>query len=149
MIVQINIVHTFFEVFQFDCLFLTSLRLSYRGADKLQRPNSNFCKPLRNNSEGCPPKQVSAAAKTSSSEEKWRPFNFFFQSGRAKYLSAPQNVDVRDVVPKSENNRLQIWEVQTYLSIYQNWKFEELYLHACIRSVLALRSEGTSVLRVN
>jgi hypothetical protein len=41
-------------------------------------------------SEGCPSNQVSAAAAmTSASEEKWRPFNCFFQSGRAKDLSAP------------------------------------------------------------
>jgi len=40
-------------------------------------------------SEGCPSNQVSAAAMTSASDEKWRPFNYFFQSGRAKDLSAP------------------------------------------------------------
>ena len=40
--------------------------------------------------EGCPSKQVSAAAITSASDKKWQPFNFFFlQSGRAKDLSAP------------------------------------------------------------
>jgi hypothetical protein len=39
--------------------------------------------------------------------------------------------DIRDDTPKSENNMLQIWEVQTHLSIYQNWKFKELYLHVC------------------
>ena len=57
--------------------------------NNLQRPNSNFCKPLKNNSEGCPSNQVFAAALTSASEEKWRPFNYFFQSDRAKDLSAP------------------------------------------------------------
>ena len=57
--------------------------------NKLQRPNSNFCKPLKTNSEGCPSNQVSAAAMTSASDEKWRPFNCFFQSVRAKDLSAP------------------------------------------------------------
>jgi len=41
------------------------------------------------NSEGCPSNQVSAAAMTSASDEKWRPFNCFFHSGRAKDLSAP------------------------------------------------------------
>ena len=41
---------------------------------------SNFCKPLKQNSEDCPSNQVSAAAMTSASEEKWRSFNFFFQS---------------------------------------------------------------------
>ena len=46
--------------------------------NKLQRPNSNFCKPLKKNSEGCPSNQVSAATMTSASDEKWRPFNCFF-----------------------------------------------------------------------
>jgi len=30
------------------------------------------------NSEGCPSNQVSAAAMTSTSDNKWRPFNCFF-----------------------------------------------------------------------
>ena len=37
---------------------------------------------------GGPSNQVSAAAMTSASNEKWRPFNCFFQSSRAKDLSA-------------------------------------------------------------
>jgi len=42
---------------------------------------SNFCKPLKKKSECCPSKQVSAAAMTSATEEKSRPFKcFFFQS---------------------------------------------------------------------
>jgi len=41
---------------------------------------SNFCKPLKKNSECCPSNQVSAAEMTSASEEKWLPFNCFFQS---------------------------------------------------------------------
>ena len=41
---------------------------------------SNFCKPLKTKSEGCPSNQVSVAAMTSASDEKWRPFNCFFQS---------------------------------------------------------------------
>jgi len=41
---------------------------------------SNFCKPLKKNSEGFPSNQVSAAAVTSASDEKWRTFNCFFQS---------------------------------------------------------------------
>ena len=42
---------------------------------------SNFHKPLKKkNSEGCPSKQVSAAAMTIASDEKWRTFNCFFQS---------------------------------------------------------------------
>jgi len=85
--VQINIVHTIFEVIQFDSLFLTRLRLLYGHL--------------------------------------W------------------------GIVPKSQNSRSHIWEVQTYLSIYQNFKFKELYLHFCNRSVLVLCSEEASVLRVN
>jgi len=42
---------------------------------------SNFCKPLKRNSEGCPSNQVFVAAMTSASEEKWRPFNCFFSPG--------------------------------------------------------------------
>jgi len=38
----------------------------------------------KSNSEGCPSNQVSAVAMTSASDEKWRAFNCFFQSGRAK-----------------------------------------------------------------
>jgi len=41
---------------------------------------SNFCKPLNKISECCPSNQVSAAARTSASEEIWQPFNCFFQS---------------------------------------------------------------------
>jgi len=40
-------------------------------------------------SEAYPSNQVSAAAMISASDEKWRPFNSFFHSGRAKNLSAP------------------------------------------------------------
>ena len=40
---------------------------------------SNFCKTLKKNSEGCPSSQVSVAAMTSASDEKWRTFNCFFQ----------------------------------------------------------------------
>ena len=40
---------------------------------------SNVCKPLKKKKwEGFPSKQVSAAAITSASDKKWRPFNFFF-----------------------------------------------------------------------
>ena len=57
---------------------LISLQPDQEG-NKLQRPNSNFCKLLKNNSEGCrPSNQVSAAAMTSASDEKWRLFNCFF-----------------------------------------------------------------------
>jgi len=47
---------------------------------KLQQPNSNFCKPLKIISEVCPSNQISAAAMTSASDEKRRPFNCFFFS---------------------------------------------------------------------
>jgi len=40
-------------------------------------------------SEICPSNQVPAAAMTSALDEERRPFNCFFQSGRAKDLSAP------------------------------------------------------------
>ena len=59
----------------------------YRGADKslarpgrkqAKRPNSNFRKPLKKKSEGCPSNQVSAVAMTFVSDEKWRTFNCFF-----------------------------------------------------------------------
>jgi len=40
---------------------------------------SNFCKPLKKKSEGCPSNQVSAADMTYASDEKWRTFNCFFQ----------------------------------------------------------------------
>ena len=51
----------------------SSIRLAYC---------SNFCKPVqKKKSEGCPCNQVSAAAMISASDEKWRPFNFFFSPG--------------------------------------------------------------------
>ena len=68
----------------------------YRGADKsLARPRRKqatatiLLQATQKNSEDCPSDQVSAAAMTCASDEKWRPFNSFFQSGRAKDLSAP------------------------------------------------------------
>ena len=75
-----------------------ALRVLHRGADKsLARPGRKqatvtklltFASHSKKLSEGCPSNQVSAAAMTSASDEKWRPFNCFFQSGRAKDLSA-------------------------------------------------------------
>ena len=44
----------------------------------------NFCKPPNNNnnnSDGCLSNQVSAAAMTSASDEKWRTFNCFLVQG--------------------------------------------------------------------
>ena len=46
----------------------------------LARPGRNFYKPLKKYSERCLSNQVSAAAMTSASEEKWRNFSCFFQS---------------------------------------------------------------------
>ena len=57
---------------------------SYRGADKpLVQPGrkqatATFASHSKKNSEGCPSNQVSAAAMTSTSDEKWRPLNCFF-----------------------------------------------------------------------
>ena len=54
---------------------------------------SNFCKPLKKNSDCCPSNQVSAAAMTSTSEEKLRPFNCFsFQgTGGSPTVPDPEN----------------------------------------------------------
>ena len=52
---------------------------------KLQKPNSKSCKPLKNNFEGRPFNQVSAAAMTSASDEKWRPLNCFSRVGLRTY----------------------------------------------------------------
>jgi len=41
---------------------------------------SNFCKPRKKDSEGCPSNQVSMAAMTSALDEKWWTLNCFFQS---------------------------------------------------------------------
>ena len=64
--------------------------LARPGRKNLQRPNSNFCKPLKKKkSEGCPSNQVSAAATTSASDEKWRPFNCFFSRVGLKTYQHP------------------------------------------------------------
>jgi len=41
---------------------------------------SNFCKPLKKNEKEYLSNQVSAVEMTSAADEKWRPFNCFFQS---------------------------------------------------------------------
>ena len=70
----------------------------YRGTDKsLARPGrkqATVIKLFASHSKTIqkvvrPSNQVSAAAMTPASDEKWRPFNCFFQSGGAKDLSAP------------------------------------------------------------
>ena len=47
--------------------------------NKLQRPNSNLCKSLKKNSEGCPSNQVSA------SDKNWQPSSFFNRVGLRTY----------------------------------------------------------------
>ena len=56
----------------------TGVLIPDQEGNNLQRPNSSFCKPLKNISEGCPSNQVSTATMTSSSDQKWRTFNCFF-----------------------------------------------------------------------
>ena len=50
---------------------------------------SNFCKPLRINSEGCLSNQVSLAAMTSTSDEKWWPLNCFSVQGTGGSPTGP------------------------------------------------------------
>jgi len=52
--------------------------LSPPRRNKLQRPNCNFRKTPKKNSEDCSSNQVSAVAMTSASDLKWRSFNCFF-----------------------------------------------------------------------
>ena len=56
---------------------------------------SNFWEPLKKKSESCPSVQISAAAMTSASDEKWRPINCFFLSvegtGGSPKGSDPEN----------------------------------------------------------
>ena len=51
--------------------------------------SSNFCKPLKNKSERCPSNNVSAAAMTSTSDEKWRPSIDFSVQGTAGSPTGP------------------------------------------------------------
>jgi len=51
---------------------------NYKILTSSYRPNSYFCKPLNNNSEGFRPTR---SPQTSASDEKWRFFNFFFSVG--------------------------------------------------------------------
>jgi len=63
---------------------------------------SNFCKPLKKNSESCPSNQVSVAAMTSASDEKWRPFNCFFQSREQEIVRQGQIQRIRWVIKTLE-----------------------------------------------
>ena len=56
---------------------------------KLQRPNSTFCKPLKNNSEGFPSNQVSAAAMTSASDKNGDLSIVFFSRVELKTYQHP------------------------------------------------------------
>ena len=77
----------------------TKLRIystySPRSSIQFLAHRSNFCKPLKKkkNSEGCPSNQVSAAAKTSASDEKWRPLNCFFSPGTGVSPTGPDQED--------------------------------------------------------
>ena len=58
---------------------------------KIQRPNYNFCKPLKKKKiRICPSNQDSAAAMTAS-DEKWRPFNCFFSRVQLRTYQHPCN----------------------------------------------------------
>ena len=63
---------------------------------------SNFCKLLKKNSEGCPSNQISAAAMTSTLDEKLRPFNCFFQSREQVVVRQGQIRRIRWVIKTLE-----------------------------------------------
>jgi len=50
---------------------------------------SNLCKLLKKKSGGCPSNQVPAAAMTSASDEKLRPFNYFSVQGTGGSPTGP------------------------------------------------------------
>ena len=50
---------------------------------------SNFCKPLKKKSDGCPSNQLSAAAVTSTSDKKWQSFNCFSVQGTGGSPTGP------------------------------------------------------------
>jgi len=63
----------------------------------------NFYKTLKNkNSEGCPSNQVSTAAITSTSDEKWRSFNCLFQSREQVVIGRGQIRRIGWVIKKME-----------------------------------------------
>ena len=70
-----------------------------QGGNKLQRPNSKFRKPpKKKNSEHFPSNQISEAAVTSESEEKWRTFNCFFCRVGLRTYQHPCTNTVSDTV---------------------------------------------------
>ena len=62
-------------------IYTADKSLLNQEGNKLQQPNSNFCKPVKKNSEGCPSNQVSAAAMTSASDENGDLSIVFFSVG--------------------------------------------------------------------
>jgi len=64
----------------------------------------------KNNSEGCPSNHVSAAAMTSASDEKWRPFNCFFSRVGLRTYQHPCSASTpkrsRDVLSISEKVKI-------------------------------------------
>jgi hypothetical protein len=58
-------------------------------ANKLQRPNSNFCKPLKKNFRRLSVQPGLGDSNDLRVRRKMATFQLFFQSGQAKDLSAP------------------------------------------------------------
>jgi len=75
---------------------------SPRSFIHLLAPCSTFCKPLKKKLEVCPSNQVSAAAMTSASDEKWQTFNCFLQSGEQVVVRRGQIWRIGWVIRTSE-----------------------------------------------
>jgi hypothetical protein len=78
---------------------VTQRRIYYRGADKSlarpgrkQRPNSNFRKPLKKKIRYLSVQPGLRRSNNLRVGRKMATFQFFFQSGRAKDLSAPLQI---------------------------------------------------------
>ena len=82
--------------------------------NKQHRPNSNFCRQLKKNSEGCASNQVSAAAMTRPSDEKWRPFNCFFSRVGLRTYQHSCTTLVRDRQPKASKRPQTIFPLQSF-----------------------------------
>jgi hypothetical protein len=76
---------------------------------KLQRPNSDFCKPFKKNAEGGPSNQVSVAAMTSTLDKKLRPFYCFFSS---EYKIVDSNSNIIQVVKLHDPSRIFVIEIE-------------------------------------
>ena len=108
--------------------------LLYQGAEKsLARPGRKLARATKielsqatqKNSENCPSNHFSAAAMTSASDEKWRPFNCFFSPGRAKDLSAPHNTEW----PQKHSLISSSYKIKTYWNI-----LTKIGRYSCINS---------------